>query len=93
MKDFEAEILEKARAKEIEKENKDRLRAFALALETADGQTVLAEILRLCPIDQEVFSNDPFNTAYLCGRRSIGLEITSLVNNTNRNIMIKKKED
>lgn len=93
MKDFEQEILEKERAEEEIKERRERYKALAYALDTPEGQLVLKEILALCPINDEVFSCDPCQTAYNCGRRSIGLEITSLVNNTNKKIMINKKED
>ena len=92
MKDFEQEILEKERQEEKAREQRGKLKELAYALDTAEGQLVLNEILKLCPIDEEVFSSDPCQTAYRCGQRSIGLAINSLVNNINRNIMIKKKE-
>lgn len=93
MRDFEQEILEKQVAQKEEKLRNENLRQLAYALDTSQGQLVLEEILKLCPIDQEVFSTDPCMTAYLCGKRSVGLAIATLVKNINGKIIVHKKEE
>lgn len=85
MKDLETELLEKQKQERELKEKRDEESRFFYALQrvkdTEDGRIVIDGILKMCPIDDEVFcGSDPFNTAYLCGKRAVGLQLRSFLN-------------
>lgn len=83
MNSFEEEI----RQRKIAEENADKERekytrsivAFDKVIKSEEGRKVLKVIFDMCPVDLEVFSTDALQTAYLCGRRSIGIELRNLI--------------
>lgn len=84
MKDLETEILERDKQNQLLKEKRDEESRFFYALkkvqDSEDGRIVIEGILKMCPIDEEVFcGSDPFNTAYLCGKRAVGLQLRSFL--------------
>ena len=55
-------------------------RDYKQVFETPEGERVLADILAFSGVDQAGLAKDPYATAFLLGKREVGLRVAGMLN-------------
>lgn len=66
----------------IRREQIDRLHKFQTCFGSPQGKYVLEELARFCGAAEETYDDNPFQSAYLNGRRAVWLHIQRILTAT-----------